>query len=303
MKILISGASGFIGSTLVQKLKSEKQDVYKLVRKKTPLSENEIYWDPLSGTLDANSIDAFEAVIHLAGENIIGRWTDDKKRKMRESRILGTQLLSKTLSSLKNPPKTFLCASAIGFYGNRGEENLTEESLPGNGFLADLCQEWEKASDSATQNGIRVIHYRIGVVLSAQGGALQKMILPFKMGFGGKIGNGKQWMSWIALDDLLEGIFFILKNPSISGAVNAVSPHPIRNLEFTQTLGKILHRPTFIPLPAFAAKLAFGEMAEEVLLASAKVIPEKLLKAGFQFKHPNLSETLSLSSNKQIYTI
>lgn len=290
MKILISGASGFIGSALMKKL--NPHEVWKLVRKKNGLQKNEIYWNPVKNEIESDKMEGFDAIIHLAGESIVGRWTEEKKKKIRESRIQGTTFLSNTLLKLKTPPPTFLCASAIGYYGNRGNETLDEASKAGKGFLAETCQEWEAASKALQDKDIRVIHYRIGIVLSTQGGALQKMLLPFKMGLGGKLGNGKQWMSWISLEDLLEGILFILQHKEIKGPINAVSPNPVRNEEFTKILGKTLRRPTLLTTPAFALKLTMGKMAEEVLLAGAKVLPSKLQKAHYNFKYPDLEIAL-----------
>lgn len=292
MKVLISGSSGFVGSALVKKMRGLKHEVFRLVRKKEKLQKDEIYWNPEKSEIDLEKLEGFDAVVHLAGENILGRWTEAKKKKIRDSRVKGTQFLSESLVQLSKPPASLLCSSAIGFYGNRGEETLNESSLPGNGFLADVCQEWESASQAASKPGIRVIHYRIGLVLSAEGGALAKMLLPFKLGLGGKLGNGQQWMSWIHLEDLLAGIVFILENSSLSQAVNAVSPHPVRNQEFTECLANSLHRPAYFTVPEFALKLVTGEMAEEALLTSAKVAPHRLLQAGFKFKYPHLLEAL-----------
>ncbi len=298
MKILITGASGFIGSALVKKLQEEGHCVFTLVRKKGFCS-NEIFWNPLEEKIEISKLLGFDAVVHLAGENIVGRWTDEKKKKIRESRILGTQFLSKTLASLEKPPKVFLCASAIGYYGNRGEESLTEESQPGKGFLASVCQEWEKSSEPAQEKGIRVVHYRMGMVLSSQGGALPKMLKLFKGGLGGKLSDGQQWMSWISLVDLIEGILFCIQHPSISGAMNAVAPNPVRNKEFTKILGEILHRPRFFSVPRFLLKLIMGEMAEEVLLTSTKVSQKKFTEAGFQFRFQDLRNTFQQLLNSK----
>ncbi len=292
MKVLISGSSGFVGSALVKKMRDLKHEVFRLVRKKEKLQKDEIYWNPEKLEIDLKKLENFNAVVHLAGENILGRWTEAKKKKIRDSRVKGTQFLSESLAQLSKPPASLLCSSAIGFYGNRGEETLNESSPPGNGFLADVCQEWEAASQAASKSGIRVIHYRIGLVLSEEGGALAKMLPLFKLGLGGKLGDGQQWMSWIHLEDLLSGILFILESPSLSQAVNAVSPHPVRNQEFTQCLAESLHRPAFFTVPEFALKLVTGEMADEALLASAKVEAQKLLQTDFKFKYPHLFEAL-----------
>lgn len=292
MKLLISGASGFIGGALIRRLQAESHSIFKLVRRKKGLRKDEIFWDPASDKIDLEKLEGFDAVIHLAGENIVGRWTPEKKKKIHDSRVKGTELLSRSLARLSSPPSTLLCASAIGYYGNRGEEELDEKSGPGKGFLAETCQAWEAASKPAQDAGIRVIHYRIGMVLSSEGGALQKMLPLFKLGLGGKLGNGKQWVSWISLEDLIEGMRFVLQHPTLSGPVNAVSPQPVTNANFTEALGIALHRPTFATAPAFALKLAMGEMAEEALLASVKALPRKLMEAGFSFRHVRLSEAL-----------
>jgi len=292
MRILISGASGFIGGALIWKLQGDSHEIFKLVRRKEGLRKDEVFWDPALGEIDARKLEGFDAVIHLAGESIVGRWTPEKKRKIRDSRVKGTELLSRSLARLSSPPSMLLCASAIGFYGNRGEEELDEDSGPGRGFLAETCQAWEAASQSARDAEIRVVHYRIGLVLSSEGGALQKMLPLFKLGLGGKLGNGQQWMSWISLEDLIEGMVFVLKNASLAGPVNAVAPRPVTNAEFTRALGKVLGRPTFASAPEFALKIAMGEMAEEALLASAKAAPKKLTQGGFKFQHPEISGTL-----------
>lgn len=292
MKILLSGSHGLIGSALLKSPSGQKQNFIRLVRKKPVQPSSEIFWDPKNRILDPASLEGFDAVIHLAGENIAGRWSAEKKRRVRESRVKGTQFLTEALSKLEKPPSVVLCASAAGFYGDRGEEILTEESPAGTGFLADLCREWEAAADPARKKGIRVIHLRLGIVLSQEGGALGKMLLPFKLGLGGVLGSGRQYISWIALEDVVQAIFHILYHENLKGPVNAVSPQPVTNREFTKTLGKVLGRPTFLSIPAFAAKLVFGEMAEEALLASERVNPKRLVDSGFEFKHPQLEGAL-----------
>jgi len=239
-------------------------------------------------------LDGFDAVIHLAGESIAeGRWNEEKKKRIRESRVKGTKLLGDALANVSRPPKSLIGASAIGYYGNRGDEILTETSAPGDGFLADVCVEWEKATQLATEKGIRVVNTRFGIILSPEGGALAKMLTPFRMGVGGKIGTGKQWMSWIALDDVVEGVMYALTNESLRGPVNFVAPNPVTNAEFTKTLGRVLSRPTFFPVPAFAARVAFGEMADALLLSSQRVAPTRLKAGGYQFSYSELRSALS----------
>ena len=288
MKILISGSHGLVGTALIKKLEEAGHEVFRLVRY-YPTSEAEIEWSPDRYSIALSRIEGFDAVVNLAGESIAeGRWTDEKKRRIRESRVKGTKLLGDALANLTNSPKTFICASAIGYYGNRGDEILTESSSPGNDFLSQVCVEWEEATALATEKGIRVVNARFGVVLDPNGGALAKMLPPFRLGLGGKIGNGKQWMSWIALDDVVGGIEFALANDSLKGPVNFVAPVPVTNAEFTKALGKALSRPTIFPIPAFGVRLAFGEMADALLLASQRVEPERLKETGYTFKHAQL---------------
>ena len=277
MKILITGSTGFIGSAVVSFLTAGGHQVSRLVRSKGTKfqgTEPAISWNPEEGLLDLGSLEGFDAVVHLAGENIAsGRWTPPRKAQILESRSKGTRLLSVSLSKLARPPKVFISASAIGYYGNRGEEWLNEQSTRGSDFLATVCHEWEQATTAAFDAGIRVVNLRIGMVLSSAGGALKRMLTPFRMGAGGIIGSGRQFMSWISLDELLGVIQHVLVTDQLKGPVNAVSPNPVTNREFTKTLGRVLSRPTVFPLPAFAAKLAFGEMAEALLLSSQRVAP------------------------------
>jgi uncharacterized protein (TIGR01777 family) len=243
--------------------------------------------------VDTAGLEGLDAAVHLAGENLAtGRWTAEKKARIRESRVNGTRFLCEALVRLAQPPKALMCASAIGYYGDRGEAILREDSPAGSGFLAEVCRAWEGAAAAAVQQGIRVVHLRIGVVLSPAGGALAKMLTPFKMGLGGKIGSGQQYMSWIALDDLLGIIHHALTSDTLQGPVNAVAPQPVTNVEFTTTLGRVLARPTLLPMPAFAARLAFGEMAQELLLASTRVVPASLLASGYGFRYPELEGAL-----------
>ena len=292
MKILISGASGLIGSALKTALSARGDRVLSLTRR-NPRNDSEITWDPSSDTLDLARLTNIDGIIHLAGENIASRrWTSAQKARIRDSRVQGTALLAQTIATISSPPKVFISASAIGYYGNRDDETLTENSQPGEGFLPDVSIAWENAAKSATEAGIRTVHPRIGLVLSTAGGALGKMLLPFKLGLGGIIGSGNQYMSWITLDDLVSLFLFAIDNESISGAINAVSPTPVTNREFTKTLGRVLSRPTIFPLPAFAAKLALGEMADALLLASTRVISSRLENTSFSFAHPHLEPAL-----------
>ena len=292
MKILISGASGLIGSALKTALRERGDRVLSLTRRNAR-NDSEITWDPSSDTLDPTRLTNIDGVIHLAGENIASRrWSTAQKARIRDSRVRGTTLLAQTLASISPLPKVFISASAIGYYGNRKDEILTEESQPGEGFLPDVSIAWENAAKLATEAGIRTVHPRIGVVLSPDGGALGKMLVPFKLGLGGIIGSGNQYMSWITLDDLISLFLFAIDDKSISGAINTVSPTPVTNREFTKTLGRVLSRPTIFPLPAFAAKLALGEMADALLLASTRVISSRLENTNFSFAHPHLEPAL-----------
>lgn len=293
MRILISGASGLVGKHLVPTLLAKGYEVSRLVRK-TPNTSDEIQWDAEKGFSESeqSKLENFEAVVHLAGDNVASEnWSDEKKRKIKESRTIGTRVLVDALKSLQNPPKHFVSASAVGFYGNRGDEILNEESAKGEGFLPEVCAAWEDEIIKA-EAFARVVFLRIGVVLAKDGGALEKMLTPFKFGVGGTIGSGKQYMSWIALDDLVKMIHFALENETLSGAVNAVAPNAVTNQEFTKTLGKVLSRPTFLPVPEFAIKTLFGEMGETLLLEGARVVPRKLLNAGFNFDFPNLEDAM-----------
>ena len=291
MKILISGASGLIGSALKTALSTRGDRVLSLTRRNAR-NNSEITWDPSSNTLDSAHLTNIDGVIHLAGENIASRrWTSAQKARIRDSRVQGTTLLAQTLATISPPPKVFISASAIGYYGNRDDEILTEDSQPGSGFLPDVSIAWENAAKPAAA-GIRTVHPRIGIVLSPAGGALGKMLLPFKLGLGGIIGSGNQYMSWITLDDLVSLFLFAIDDESISGAINAVSPTPVTNREFTKTLGRVLSRPTIFPLPAFAAKLALGEMADALLLASTRVTSSRLENTNFSFAHPHLEPAL-----------
>jgi len=293
MKILVSGSHGLVGKALIRTLTSEGHEVIRLVRRGRSVGSPEIEWHPNQGLIDAEHLEGFDAVVHLAGESIAsGRWTAEKKQKIRDSRVKGTELLSRSLARLSRPPATFVCASAIGYYGDRGDEVLTEQSTRGNGFLAEVCVEWENATASVAEKGIRIVNTRFGIILAADGGALAKMLPPFRMGIGGRIGSGKQWMSWIALDDVVGGIRFGLVTETVGGPVNFVAPGPVTNSEFTKTLGRILSRPTFFPIPAFGVRLAFGEMADALLLSSQRVQPQQLLDSGYSFKFRQVEDAL-----------
>lgn len=281
MKILVSGSTGFIGSSLIPFLQEKGCEVLKLVRVRGDLASDEIGWDPHRGVINPPLLEGIDGVIHLAGESISGRWTPDKKKKIYSSRVEGTKLLCNSLNSLKKSPSVMVCASAIGYYGSRGDEILTEESSRGEGFLSDVCFDWENATNCCNT---RVVNARFGVVLSPKGGALKQMLPVFKMGLGGKLGSGKQWMSWVALEDVLRTLYFSLTS-KLSGPLNIVSPDPVTNAAFTKTLGEILYRPTFMTVPSWAVKWALGEMGEQLLLSSQRVVPDKLEKAGFKFSY------------------
>jgi uncharacterized protein (TIGR01777 family) len=299
MKILITGSTGLVGSRLAPSLKSKGHEIVRLVRSTPKDGATEIYWNPEQGTLNATALEGLDACVHLAGESIAeGRWTDEKKKRIRESRIKGTTLLSETLAKLKQKPEVLVSASAVGFYGSRRNETLNEQSASGSDFLAEVCREWELATQSASQAGVRVVHLRFGVILSHEGGALPKMLFPFRMGVGGKLGSGQQYMSWIAIDDAVGAIEHALANNTLRGPVNVVTPNPVTNLEFTKTLGHVLSRPTIFPVPAFAARLVFGEMADATLLSSQRVEPARLKESGYEFKYPELEGALKHVLNK-----
>ena len=292
MRILISGSHGLVGKALISELSKDAHDIVSLVRHKSE-GASEIEWHPNQGSVDSERLTGFDLVVHLAGESIAsGRWTDEKKRKIRDSRVKGTTLLSEALARSLKPPALFISASAIGYYGNRGDELLNEKSAPGNDFLSEVCVAWEKATAEAEAKGIRTVHTRFGIILDQEGGALAKMLTPFRMGVGGRIGDGKQWMSWIALADVIKGLKFVIQNKSITGPVNFVAPNPVTNGDFTKTLGDALSRPTLFPMPSFVARLAFGEMADALLLSSASVEPKRLRDSGFRFEFEKLQPAL-----------
>lgn len=293
MRILISGSHGLIGSALISLLTSDGHEVIRLVRNKPTPGAHEVEWHPNKGFIDSPQLEGLDAVVHLAGEGIAsGRWTAEKKRAILESRVNGTSLLANSLAKLSRPPAVFVSASGIGYYGNRGDELLNETSTLGNDFLAHVCMEWEKATTPAAEQGIRTVFARFGIILDANGGALAKMLTPFRMGIGGRVGSGKQWMSWMALDDVVSAIRFLLRDDSVNGPVNFVTPFPVTNAEFTKTLGRVLSRPTLFPIPAFAVRLAFGELADAALLSGQRVEPAVLQSRGFAFGLPRLEFAL-----------
>jgi len=292
-KILIAGSSGMIGTQLVAFLDTGGHEIWRLVRRTVKLDSNEIYWDPLEGNINPDEIEGFDAIIHLGGAGIGDkRWTNKRKKLIQDSRRLTTTLLSSTISKLKMKPEVFLVASAIGFYGNRGDEELTEKSIQGEGFLTETALAWESYTEPAKEAGVRVVNIRTGIVLSATGGALGRMLLPWKLGAGGSIGGGKQWMSWISLDDHIYAINHLIMNDSCNGVFNLTAPNPVRQKLFSRTLGRVLRRPAFAPIPKFPMKILFGELATPLLFEGQKVMPEKILKSGFSFTHENLEEAL-----------
>lgn len=290
MKILVTGSNGFIGSPLVRSIEADGHRVMRLVRRPAQRPD-EIQWDPATDWLDTGCLNGADAVIHLAGESIKGRWTASKRNAILDSRVRATSLLAQAMVAMANPPRAFLCASAAA-YGDRGNEVLTEASEPGRGFLADVCRAWEAATMPAAQRGIRTVNLRFSLVLDSAGGALASMLTPFRMGLGGRIGNGRQYWSWIALEDAVGAVKHVLVTESMTGPVNIVSPNPATNRQFTKALGRALGRLTVLPVPAAVMRLVLGQMADELLLASARAIPNKLLESGFTFRHPEIAEAL-----------
>ena len=288
-KVLVSGSSGLVGSALVPTLTAGGYEVTRLVRSGSA-GQSELAWEPTK-PLSPDGLSGFDALVHLAGESIVGRWTEDKKRRIVDSRVLPTKHLAEAMA--KTPPlRVFICASAIGYYGDRGDEILREESSPGVRFSSQLCVQWESACQAAVAAGIRTVNLRFGIVLSVAGGALKKMLPPFRLGAGGNMGNGRQWMSWVDLQDVTAAILHILRTEALHGAVNMTAPNPVTNAEFTKTLAAVLSRPAVFPMPAFAARLLFGQMADELLLASQRVEPAKLLARGYAFQQPELRRSL-----------
>jgi uncharacterized protein len=291
MNVLVAGASGLIGSALAPALTAGGHSVRRLVRSE-PRGDQEFHWDPARGDLDPAALQKVDAVVVLSGETVAGRWSARKRERILQSRLRTTRLLSEAIAGLEHPPSVLVGASAVGYYGDRGAEEVTEESAPGAGFLADVVRQWEAASEPAERAGIRVVRPRFGHVLSATGGVLARMLLPFRLGLGARLGSGRQYMSWIAIDDVVGVICDALVNDRLSGPVNAVAPNPVTNKEFTKTLGRVLHRPAVLVLPRFALRLALGELADEGLLAGQRVVPMRLRAAGHDFRHPQLEEAL-----------
>jgi uncharacterized protein len=295
-RVLISGASGLIGTALVAALEANGDEVTKLTRT-SATSPKELHWEPMRDVSPA-LVSGFDAVVHLSGENVAGRWTADKKRRIRESRVVSTRNLAWAMARAEAPPRTFVCASAIGYYGDRGDEILTEDSAAGEGFLPEVCREWEAAAHVGIA-GVRVVNLRFGIILSRNGGALKEMLRPFRLGLGGRVGSGGQWWSWIHVEDAISGVLSCLQTgrgrpapQNLFGPVNIVSPNPVSNAEFTRVLAALVKRPAIFAVPAFAAKLAFGEFAEEGILASARVVPKKLEESGFEFRYAELRDAL-----------
>jgi uncharacterized protein (TIGR01777 family) len=293
VRVVVSGSTGLIGSALVASLRERGDDVFRLVR--TPVRrEDELHWDPDAGAIDADRLGALapDAVIHLAGESIGGgRWTRERKRRIRESRTRGTRLVSEIVARLSPPPAAMVCASAVGYYGDRGDEVLTEASPPGTGFLAEVTKEWEEATAAAREAGVLVVTTRFGIVLSADGGALPRMLLPFRLGLGGRLGSGRQYFSWVALDDVVGAVVHLLGAEELAGAVNVTAPNPVTNRELTQTLSRVLRRPAVVPVPAVVLRVALGEIAQD-LLGGQRAHPERLLASGYEFRHQELEPAL-----------
>lgn len=291
MRIAITGATGLVGSALASSLRSSGHVVVPISRQPLP---GGVEWHPERRQLDVTRLAGVEAVVHLAGENLAGqRWSPARKRQLRESRVPVTEWLSGTLAALDPIPHTMISASAVGIYGSRGDEVLTETAAPGTDFLALLARDWERAAAPARDAGIRVVHPRFGMILSASGGALRKLILPFRLGLGGPMGNGRQWVSWVTLDDTVRALEYLLANPAMAGAVNVAAAGPVRNAEFVRALARALRRPAFIPLPAIALRIALGEMAVATILASQRAVPDRLISAGFEFRDAEINATLA----------
>lgn len=293
-KILITGSTGFIGSQLIPFLTTGGHSIVSMLRPSTKAdTKDAIYWDPAKGTIDSSKLEGMDVVIHLSGENIAGgRWTEERKEAISKSRIESTKLLSETLSELRKPPEVLASASAIGYYGDTGETIITERSPLGSGFLPAICQEWERSTKAASSSGIRVVNLRNGVVLNPLGGFLKKVLTLFRLGLGGKIGSGKQYLNWISMDDLLYIVLYVINNRSVTGPINVTSPNPVTNEEFSKTLGHVLSRPTVFSVPAFAPRLLYGDMAKDLILGGCRAIPENILTWGFKFYYPTLEEAL-----------
>jgi len=298
MKIAISGASGLLGNEFSEYLLNKGHQVIRLVRRE-PISKDEIHWNPATGIIDKEKLENINALVNFSGENIgLSRWTKKRKTMLFDSRIDSTLLLAETIAQLKNPPHTFLSSSAVGYYGDSGSILLNEGAEPGKGFLSELCVKWEKATESATKAGIRVVQMRSGVVLSSKGGALKKMLPAFSMGVGGKLGSGTQYFSWILIDDFVRAAYHLLISDNIQTPVNVNSPEVVTNFEFTKILGKVINRPTILPVPGIVLKILFGQVAEELLLSSSNAVPQILMGSGFEFKYPSLEDALRFTLKK-----
>jgi uncharacterized protein (TIGR01777 family) len=294
VRVLVTGSTGLVGTALVRVLRQAGYTVVSLRRPQSRHREpGDALWDPAAGHIDAAALEDLDAVVHLAGENIAaGRWNAERKARIRDSRVLGTRLLAEALAARRRPPRVLVCSSAMGFYGDRGDEILDENSPPGDGFLSETCIEWEAAAAAAVQAGIRTVHLRSGIVLDAADGPLARMLVPFRWGLGGRLGSGRQFMSWVTLDDTIAIIRLAMDNEDLRGPVNSVAPSPVTNAEFTRILGRALGRPAFLPVPAWAVRLLFGEMADALLLSSTRVVPGVLQRAGFAFRHADLEAAL-----------
>lgn len=290
MRVLVSGATGFVGSALCAALRGRGDEVHALTRRAR--GPGTIAWDPTAPWRDRQPLEGFDAVVHLAGESIMGRWTAAKRARIRDSRVSGTSYLCHALAQTESPPATLVCASATGIYGDRGDETLTEASAPGRGFLAEVAVAWEEATAPAVEAGVRVANARLGIVLARHGGALKAMLPPFRLGLGGPLGDGAQFWSWIALDDVVSALLRMVDDAQLRGPVNVTAPDPQRNADFTRVLAGALGRPALFRVPAFAARLAMGRSADELVLASARVLPKRLQDAGFAFVHPTLESAL-----------
>jgi len=297
MKVLVTGSTGLIGSALVPYLTASGHEVVRLLRGERQ-GEAEVGWNPEAGTIDAAGLEGLDGVVHLAGESVEGRWTEEKKRRILKSRVNGTLLLCETLAARERPPRVLVASSAVGYYGDRGDEVLREESRSGSAFLSEVCRQWEGATKPAAQKGIRVVNLRTAPVITTKGGPLARMLTPFRLGVGGVIGSGEQYFPWIAMDDLTGAFEHCLLTESLVGPVNAAAPQAVTNREFTKTLGRVLRRPTVFPLPAFAVRLMFGEVADEMLLPSARVEPAKLTGSGYAFRFPELEGALRQALGK-----
>jgi uncharacterized protein (TIGR01777 family) len=302
MKITVTGATGLIGRALIEALTRDGIEVIALSRRVHVTSHpiQTAFWDPANGQLDASVLESADAIVHLAGETISNRWTRAQKQRIRRSRVESTRLIVEAAKKLTQPPRVFVAASAIGFYGDRGDEELDETFPAGSGFLAEVCRDWEAEAARAQDFGARIANLRIGVVLSTKGGALAKMLLPFRMALGGPMGSGRQWISWVHIDDVIGAIRLVLNRDDLSGPINTTAPQPVRQAEFAKELGRALRRPALAPAPGLALRLILGEMAQSLLLEGQKVLPRRLEEAGYSFQYPNLPQALAdiLSKNK-----